>query len=121
MKICEYFMPCGRCDKFNKSCDLTVKDLENYQIMMGDTTPETKSECEHEWRYGIQSATGHHYICTKCGTMKIVPLENLSYTDKECDHDWYFDSHIISMGVEKEKYVCNKCGKVKWTDGIWLK
>lgn len=122
MKVCEYFLPCGRCDKFNKPCDLTVKDLENYQIMIGSVSPETadeiknKNECNHEWRYGIQSATGHHYICIKCGTMKVVPLENLSLTDIKCDHEWSFYKSTENTGGKCIYYRCCKCGAIMMKD-----
>lgn len=123
LQECKYRLPCNWCDKYDRMCEAVLYEIhkeEQEKNVCAQNPKKINKECEHEWRYGEKTAVGHHYICIKCGTMKVVPLENLSYTDKECDHDWYFDSHIISMGVKKEKYVCNKCGEVKWTEGIWL-
>lgn len=87
MKVCEYFLPCGRCDKFNKPCDLTVKDLENYKIMMGEDPSKTKNECEHEWLfYKSTESTGGkciYYRCCKCGAMMVEDYNGTIYESGE--------------------------------------
>mgnify|MGYP003318824611 CR=1 FL=1 len=67
IKECKYRLPCNWCDRHNKYCDM----VEPIEIEL------PKQKCNHEWKYGIQSKTGYHYVCTKCGTMKVVPLSNL--------------------------------------------
>lgn len=88
MKVCKYFLPCGRCDKYDKACSANNEDLVNYNVLSGEISLEEGleiknilnckyDECEHEWRYKGQSTNGHHYLCIKCGIMKQVPLSNL--------------------------------------------
>ena len=93
MKICEYFLPCGRCDKFNRACDLTKEDLINYKMMVGDISPETaekmkkESECNHEWLfYKSTESTGGKYIyyrCCKCGAIMMRDSDNNIYESGE--------------------------------------
>ena len=64
MKICKYRLPCGRCDKTNNFCDLTLEDIE---WLENEVLNET---CNHTWSI-IESkekdnARYHLYACRKC-------------------------------------------------------
>lgn len=59
MEDCKYRLPCGRCDKFNKDCDMPKK-------------------CEHEWDAVSFEMTNngllYHFKCNKCNEIKVVPM-----------------------------------------------
>ena len=94
--------------------DKLAFEKEKFEFYKQQFNTDTKPICEHEWRYRSQGSIGHHYICTKCGTMKVVPLENLSSTDKECDHNWKSFFVIDKGGFEcRDEYRCSKCGAIK--------
>ena len=86
-EICEYRLPCGRCNKFNISCDLSYADFklmsEIYKIETASKTlkEETlKEECEHEWELNdstydeISMSKINRYICSKCGETKTLSM-----------------------------------------------
>lgn len=103
IEVCKYRLPCGRCDKFDTHCDLTYESIDFI----------VKEKCEHEWRYDGQITNGHNYKCIKCGTIKTVPLENLSSTDtRGCEHHWILEEQqIIRQKVSYKTYKCSICGK----------
>ena len=61
---CKYILPCGRCDKTHKICDLPQSDLGK------------EKECDHDWKYAgeyfnLESFTGgERYVCSKCNATK---------------------------------------------------
>lgn len=93
MKVCEYFLPCGRCDKFNNACDLTKKDLISYKVMMGDISLETAEEMKacnanesHDCNWIVSKAeavtkeeagcvTYYTLRCSVCGKERIKRVE----------------------------------------------
>ena len=74
--ICIHRLPCGRCDKFNISCDLTPEDIDidlNQEVLIKPLT----TECDHEWypHYTFIVEDGciaDTYYCTICGETKTV-------------------------------------------------
>lgn len=69
LQDCKYRLPCNWCDKYNRMCEAVLTEIHIQE--------QEKNECEHEWRYGIKSNIGYHYICKKCGTMHVAPLSSL--------------------------------------------
>lgn len=77
MEICKYRLPCGRCDKFDIPCDLTIEDIERTEKEIS-----TKEECEHDWIFETESTNDYnengepYYLttkhCTKCGNIKTL-------------------------------------------------
>lgn len=112
LQECKYRLPCNWCDKYNRRCE-HIEAL----IAKSDCERIMECECEHEWRYEGQLGNRHHYRCIKCDTLKAVPLENLSSTDKECIHEWIscgaamitVESPTTPIGCY-EYLVCEKCG-----------
>ena len=73
--ICIHRLPCGRCDKFNISCDLTPEDIDidlNKEVLIKPLT----TECDHEWYYETGVMKGgivyETYRCQNCEQTKNV-------------------------------------------------
>ena len=47
-EICKHRLPCGRCDKFNISCDLTLEDIEQIDLSK-EVLLKPLTTCNHDW------------------------------------------------------------------------
>lgn len=79
MNLCKYLLPCGRCDKYDKPCNMSIKDFKNYNILSSkeELKSETKFECNHKkcnhkWELSKNNspASKRYYVCAYCGAMK---------------------------------------------------
>ena len=65
-EVCKYRLPCGRCDKYDKFCDLSLEQIGCI----------TKNKCEHNWVFNgsMSNSAGEHiyYKCLKCGATKLM-------------------------------------------------
>jgi len=92
IKECKYRLPCGRCDKYDKDCDIAIAEMQ----MKNDffTEPKKaidypvhslKDNCIHNWELHFDndssSDTGTYYVCSKCGTISTTTLEILNNTE----------------------------------------
>lgn len=73
MKDCNYRLPCGRCDKFNISCDLSFADIE----FMSKKSEE--NVCKHNWdKHTIVDCGKGIYqidICSYCGEARLLRID----------------------------------------------
>ena len=77
MERCKYLLPCGKCDKFGKTCEATT-DTET--LKMYDSLTFPTKECEHDW--AVESRIAYppiadeipyytvRLICRKCRATK---------------------------------------------------
>ena len=68
MEDCKYRLPCGRCDKFDKECDLLKR-------------------CEHNWEAINYIVTnddiGFRSKCKNCGAIKIDSMKKILESTKQ--------------------------------------
>lgn len=82
-KLCEYRLPCGRCDKFDINCDLTYEQIELMSKIDKDkeTNKTYGCSCNHDWQfeYTILNDDGcwEHYYCPKCKKTQITKVIGL--------------------------------------------
>lgn len=78
---CVYETPCGWCSKWDKECDKKITKQNNSSIeddinkSKAEAILACKSESDHEWECHGISTVGTTYICKKCGTHMVYPLE----------------------------------------------
>lgn len=65
IKNCKYLLPCGHCDKFDRTCS----QYGDIQVEIDPTL--TNQIChEHKWVCTGMSTIGSHYRCIICGIEK---------------------------------------------------
>lgn len=75
IEICKYRLPCGRCDKDNIFCDLSLEQIGNI------TSNKPKGEqCGHFWVLDKQEVFENKicykiYECNKCGEKLVTRAE----------------------------------------------
>lgn len=67
IKHCKYLLPCGHCDKFDRTCN------QYMEIQITESTGSTVTnqiDHEHEWVCTGISTIGSSYRCIICGINK---------------------------------------------------
>ena len=65
---CKYLLPCGHCDKFDRTCS----QYDKIQIEIETESTQTNQiNHEHKWVWTGASTLGMHYRCAICGLTKV--------------------------------------------------
>ena len=75
---CKYFLPCGKCDKFNETCEYVLNIRRNLSTETEiKSSSETNKLCENnQHNFIITSINSEACIkqCTKCGAIIKIPF-----------------------------------------------
>ena len=106
MSECKYRLPCGWCDRQNKTCSLHVT---------------TSNKCNHQWEpaYDLTTITNmQKYRCVLCGATKeesfVVNCDTVTLNDNStgfpCDHHWV---DVTTSNGTLHNVGCTKCGAIQ--------
>ena len=115
MKLCKYFLPCGRCDKFNNACDLTKKDygLAKYYLDKAYEAGEEGLVLTNLALVHFMGDERYHNI------EKSIELFNKAAEQNEGNAQYYLGLlYENGMGVEKDIEMAKKYYKMAMENDI---